>query len=559
MWSTKNQKKGDRFIVTGVAYDQIVAGKNATNEVTTDHQNRESFYYDPAVKISEDELNQLDGVDGLPICVEHDRNDVVGRVHHSWMGDSSKKAMKIIAHIDQTTTRGKRMVADLRAGKYKGFSIGYETELITNGRTGKTFCDSKKIKEISLVAEPFFKDCHLSMGVEASGADFSKKLVSLAAGRNSTTNIQNYLSNTPNEILTSQIESGHFFVPLNMSDTSASAPTTTTTSNTSTPSNPSGGGGGGSTLPTNEAQRNAVSGEEMLRQADSLKTQVNEESRARQDLAKKLEQLEAENKKWRDEDQARIAAYAKNQEPILNQYVAELESIKASKLSEKALAAYKETFCNPVHKEAAEILLAEQRTIKELRASAKAAQDKLVTMEEDKKKLESAVTKTTAAINQSRAEFAKAVDGGQASQEDEQRRKLQEIAASGLGPNQILVPPPSISELPFLKAYGYTNEISVNASNNIYGTSERLFTKAVPVAAGHRMLKDEEGNLALPASARYHAPAFFSWMCDSQEMRSGDLSDVVNLVASKNTVIRKDVDTWEHQQRLPVPDGTKHQ
>jgi hypothetical protein len=168
-WSvqTRNTRSGTYAIIKGKAYPQITLGTNPTRTVSAPlpHHGpaaREAFYNDPAVKLSEADLDDIDGATGAPLCVEHNQKDVVGHVHHSWRAEG--QCLEIIGRIPLNTTRGKQIVADIQCGKYKGFSVGYSTDL--HPETGDVLC--KRFNEISLVEEPFFEGCNLTVGVMAS-------------------------------------------------------------------------------------------------------------------------------------------------------------------------------------------------------------------------------------------------------------------------------------------------------------------------------------------------------------------------------------------------------
>ena len=277
-----------------------------------------------------------------------------------------------------------------------------------------------------------------------------------------------------------------------------------------------------------------------------LKEQLDVSSRQRDDTQRKLDAYEAEIKQYRAEKQAEQDAYSKAQEPKYSAYVQDLEASRKEKLSEPQREGYRQTFCDMRFKAAAKDLEMQLNEKVELRASLKAALDKASVEEEHRKTLETSVTKTTAILNNSRADFAKTIDNGQASSEDEQRRKVKADveASANLGLNQMMCAPASIAELPFAQAYGYRSEVDVNASaTDPYGGG-RLFRKTMPVAASHKHLIDEDGNSNFPASARIHNKYFFSWMCDNDFLREGNLNDLVVLNASKNTVIRKDAGAW---------------
>ena len=162
-------------IIKGKAYPDVLRGANPTRVVKAPHlphvsaAAREAFYHDPAVKLSDADLDDINGAEGAPLCVEHNRGDVVGKVHHAWLdeADGSGRCLKITGRIPLDTERGRRIVADIRCGKYKGFSVGYSADLKAGGG-GAGLLRSKAFNEISLVAEPFFDGCDLTVGVVAS-------------------------------------------------------------------------------------------------------------------------------------------------------------------------------------------------------------------------------------------------------------------------------------------------------------------------------------------------------------------------------------------------------
>ncbi len=168
-WSVKtvNSKKGSYAIVKGRAYPEVVKGKNATKTVKANHTDRKAFYNDPAVKLSDADLDEIDGAEGAPLCFEHDRKDVVGNVHHSWIEDGGR-CLQIVGRIP-LNERGRKLVDEIQCGKVKGFSVGYGTEMdCPDGNWETKNLTSKTFHEISLVYEPFFEDCNLTVGVLAS-------------------------------------------------------------------------------------------------------------------------------------------------------------------------------------------------------------------------------------------------------------------------------------------------------------------------------------------------------------------------------------------------------
>lgn len=167
-WSvrTVNSKKGQYCLVTGKAYPEVKAGKNATTTVHAHIKDREAFYHDPAIQLSEADMDDIDGATGAPLCVEHNKNDVVGYVHHSWIEEDNGRCLQIIGRIPMNG-RGKKVFEEIQCGKYKGFSVGYGATLHATG-PGTHKMQEKVFREISLVSEPFFKGCDLTMSVMAS-------------------------------------------------------------------------------------------------------------------------------------------------------------------------------------------------------------------------------------------------------------------------------------------------------------------------------------------------------------------------------------------------------
>lgn len=160
-WSvqTVNTKEGEFAIVKGKAYPKIVPGKNVTRQVKANLANRREVYHDPAITLSQEDMESINGAQGAPLCFEHKRDDVVGQVHHSWIGPDGK-CLQISAKIP-LNTRGKEIVDGIRTGRIKGFSVGYGAEVnceaTKDGKSETTNLTSKTFHEISLVERPFFE------------------------------------------------------------------------------------------------------------------------------------------------------------------------------------------------------------------------------------------------------------------------------------------------------------------------------------------------------------------------------------------------------------------
>lgn len=512
-WSSSNNKpKEDWFVFSGRAYPEIVQGKNSTKIVTSKIDDRSSFYNDPAIKLSEENMDEFNGTEGMPICVEHNVKDVVGTIHHTWLGDGDKKALKITAQIDKRTKRGKEIIEDIKCGRLKGLSVGYGADLVSNWKTGITQLNSKKFREISLVREPFFENCHLSWSVSAS-----KEEEENLAFKN-----PNYNSNTDFQ---------YFYCPIEMSAENNSTPNV------------------GQNVPQtnsipNQAGQDAVPPHEMLGEITKLKNQYLEEAKAKKELEEKNSEKDKRLAYFEQKEKEAADLYATEQRPKYEKYVQQLTATGVA-LSDKAKKAYERTYCDPAFKEGAKCLDQQYNYTESLIASKKTVEEKLAAAEKDKQQLEQTVAKNTTILNHSRSAIKDAL-ATPSPQDDEQRRKADVNAASGgLRLNQICVPDPSMEEMPFLKAYGYVPEVNVNASAADPFGGGRPYTRTIQAAATHSFLRDEDGELNYGNSARYHNPGYFAWMCNASELVTGDLSDVVTLNASKDHQKRSDELIWE--------------
>lgn len=166
--------RGRYAIVKGKAYPSLEPGRHPTGQVNSLPAQPSHFYHEPAVKLSEGDLDDLEGVDDIPLCYEHNQADRVGTVAHSWLNTDQGQCLKVWARIPledeqgQRIDRGHQIVAEIKAGKIKGLSVGYGTPLAWDHTTQTRKVSSKLFREISLVKEPFFNGCDLTVGVLAS-------------------------------------------------------------------------------------------------------------------------------------------------------------------------------------------------------------------------------------------------------------------------------------------------------------------------------------------------------------------------------------------------------
>ena len=340
MWSDTHQHKatGDWLIISGLAYPRVVPGGNVTDTITSSASDRDAFYNDPAIRLSEDNLDKFNGTQGMPLCVEHDPNDVVGYVQHSWLKDG---ALKIVGKIDLRTERGRQVAASIKSGEFKGLSVGYGIS------TAGSQCVEKKFYEISIVAEPFFRGCDLSYSVAASKG----------------TKNDSYLS-TP-----------RIYCTIQMSETPTAA-----------------------AVPTSAP---AVSGEELLTEVSKLKAQQEEANRAKIAMEQELKRLQQKEDAWNALEKERADKYSAEQMPKAERYIEALTA-SGIKLTEERKASYRMIYCDERTADAARDFDAQMAHMQSIQASAKKSEQEAAELKERLTKMESAVNQTTQVLNHSR-------------------------------------------------------------------------------------------------------------------------------------------------------------
>lgn len=176
-WSESQRdtsRRGTYAILHGRAYPRVQRGGNLTDMVTTPAGSIEHLWRDPAIVLSDSDLDEYGGAQGLPLKFEHGKDpevgdEAVGHVQYTTLDDNG--ALDLIARVPvrtpegQDIPRGLEMVEKIRAGHIKGFSVGYHADVRDEGRVL-----GKELREISLVQEPFFGGCNLRVAVMASAA-----------------------------------------------------------------------------------------------------------------------------------------------------------------------------------------------------------------------------------------------------------------------------------------------------------------------------------------------------------------------------------------------------
>lgn len=111
---------------------------------------RDELYHDPAIICDEGDIIGF-GLVGQPLCVEHDIDYVIGNVVNASIHQG-----KVLITAQVTDPN---WVRDISSGEfdYKSFSISYN--FINSG----SYVKSKSFREISIVADPFFENCHIEI------------------------------------------------------------------------------------------------------------------------------------------------------------------------------------------------------------------------------------------------------------------------------------------------------------------------------------------------------------------------------------------------------------
>lgn len=165
--SWQSSRAGRRLVLRGIAYPRVNAGKGKTKKITSDLTDPMSYYHDGALQLNEQDLIDIKGTVDAPICYNHDVRDVVGSVASSRLQEDSN-ALEIVASLPMDekgrvlNSKGVDVRQEIEEGKLRGFSVRYLTRFDKNRNvTMKTF------QEISLVPEPFFDGCDLTLAIVA--------------------------------------------------------------------------------------------------------------------------------------------------------------------------------------------------------------------------------------------------------------------------------------------------------------------------------------------------------------------------------------------------------
>jgi len=491
-------------LISGRAYPDLIKGKNSTTRVKASQHDREAFYRDDAVRLSDEYMSEIDGAIGAPLCYEHRRNDVVGEVTHSWVDEGAGRYMHINARIP-LNDRGKKIVDKIRRGKITGFSVGYATRLV---EASKKNVREKNFYEISLVKEPFFDGCHLTVGVLASDAagagvqhqhhqDTGKSFWELV--------LSTYKSKP-------QTSDDYIYAPFDMSDAPA-IPAPTQVSPAAAPA-------GGSIMPPNNQNEAA---ERLLTQNDNLARDLAEFRKKEKDLADKLAEQDKRLAFYAQKEAEEANAYKQAQMPKAEEYIRTAEEQTGKPLTEVEKKQYISAFTNPRFKADADRLYAQHEHHVKVTASKKEAEENLKKLRDENMKLAETLAKAAKGVSNMRSTFADVVDVGASkaapqheSLPDSNRRDTHSAPAAG-ELAEIMCSRPSPIEEYVLKELGFLGgapniygEVHVNASRA--GDNGGL-VRSVLAARDHRtgFVDGDMGGAPSAGGMRDKYPHIFGW------------------------------------------------
>lgn len=532
---TTNENTGKYFIVKGTAYVNVTdktpgnkrlapsarAAKNALRDVARGKnnpdermKNRETYYNDPVVRLSRDDLDEIEGAQGAPLCYKHRREDVVGSTHHTYLvGDK----MQIIARIP-LNDRGKRVLEEIKEGKLRGFSVKYNNEW---RRDDDAVLAGKQFEEISLVEEPFFEGCDLSSWVVADSKEEQQQQLQGNLG-NKTSHLHNNHSRNP-YLLYNYSE----FIPFDMSSESAPPAPAAAAAPPAAAAAPA---------PTQNAET-----KELLGQTDLLAQRLQEEAAAR----KAAESKEGAMKKRHD---MLHNIYMESQKKRFDEYVKLNEEAIGGPMPADQKAKHWAAFSNPEFKDDADYLYSVAKNSAErsvsvaaakrdtdtraadLEAQKKAAEDRAAKMEQELNNYKETMRKSAQTM---RTGYAAAMSTPPAAQADPVAAGREE-EASNVSADEIMCVNAAPRELRWLREMGYSGStsggVSVIAGEDGEETALSQLRRSVPRAADPDVMI-AKGESALEMSMRNGpggAPAWFHFLASSGITRGVNFDDYVN-------------------------------
>lgn len=279
--------------------------------------------------------------------------------------------------------------------------------------------------------------------------------------------------------------------------------------------------------------------EQLVKQADLMKQQLNESNAAREALEKKQAEQVERLAMFEKMEQERLEKYAADNKPKADAYIKFLEETEGSPLPEDDKVAFTRAFTIPEpafqrqaqrfmsqmenHQQQQIALEASKKTLEERQAEFAKEKESFLAKE---KKLSELMSQAAPNMRASYAAASLNTPSFQAeSKEDnaEIRKETVGLNASRLSPGEIMMPKPQGAALDFLAMYNYKSSIDLNASqNDPFGEPQKLFRQSMPAIPVHRQLYNENGEPNFPYSQRFHDPTIMSWLVNESGMPTAD-------------------------------------
>ena len=521
----------------GVAYNQLIKGRNPTTQIKSSLHDRDGYYYDDAVKLSTHDLETFGrknvasicgNLAGKPICVEHDPNFVVGEVTYQWVDDYGD--VRITGRVYTDTPEGREKAEQLAHGDFRGLSVGYSAG-VQDGFDGSTHVGYKEFDEISICREPFFPGCQISVSASAGSKNKEKKALESNAQTYKTSEEKQNNNRIWFKIMSSQEQQ------VTMSETTAAPVEQQQQQQSSEPtpmeiekeSAPVAQDAEKTTSSSegNKTDEEKKDKEELLKATDSLAQNAKKLSAKFEESQKLRREAEIQNEDLRRQVEAYQQQFAESKQPELQSTLQVYKEANKGELPEEFTNDLTATILNPDPQvqRYAQVVCSAAKMNNNLKSENKALQDKLSALEGMIKKLQDNQEAATLQLNASRNSLAKVATAATATTVGKGKEEEDELVAhseqkmsgkvninAGANEDMVFGPTPGKADIPFMQA-ARRARVGVTASGA--GKSARVGFRKAPV---HAHMYMTNGELANPNSARFSKNpanrALFSFLAD---------------------------------------------
>lgn len=469
-------------VISGPAYPGLQDPASQTREITANLDDPMEYYHDESIKLSDDQVKEFIG---KPICVEHHPDLEVGEISNAWKGADGNMWMSARIYTDN----GAQDVVnrEIDGGRLNELSVGYDTEF-KNGQVVR-----KHINEISLCKKAFFQGARVA--VAANDLQSEKR----------------GYKNSGSIMFKIRAMSGE--------NSAATQPLAQQPAAVNTPSD-------------SQIAKDQI---ELARAHDELLKEKEEAQRIRDEMAKRIQELEAKDKAHAEEKARELDRFREDMKPKLEEVLGLKEQIYKEEhgaeaaFPEDAKAAISNAFMEPSAGMVRQEITASTNAWKRNR-------DARIKAEEELKRLQDSNNVELARINASREKIQQGTSltptsgseqapyHSSAADDTDSRR----IAAHQVKMGQLFCPAPSDMEKE-IYARDYSNSlgaqsygmVGVNASNN----NSNNAGPQIPQARQHPLVNQ------LRNSARKHYPRQFDYYvsCNASSVFSHPMKHEYNI------------------------------